>query len=333
MSLLLTLILFLIAGVLIYLATLPAEFSVQRSLRMNLDRRRVFSKVRDLRTWEDWSPWLLHEPDARLEYGPDPDQAGGWYSWDGQAIGAGRLTQVRLEEPARIEQRIEFRRPFKSASDVWWEFAEAPEGGTEVTWGMRGRLPFLLRFLNGMMKQMLAQDFRLGLALLRATLDPSADRPLIRFQGPVEQPPQDVLSIRYSGGMQGMVAAMGSDFPRLVAHLAAMGTAPAGPPFSAYHKVDAKATHFEVDMALPAAAGTDPGEFTAKRLGGGRYFATELQGSYDFLEPVWYSVMAHLRMHKVRQDKSRPSLEVYVNDPTKVAHSNEILTRILVPIR
>ena len=43
--------------------------------------------------------------------------------------------------------------------------------------------------------------------------------------------------------------------------------------------------------------------------------------------------MSHLRMHKIKQDRSRPSLEVYDNDPDAVSHSTEILTRLYVPIQ
>jgi DNA gyrase inhibitor GyrI len=324
--------LIIIAGVLIYLATLPKDFHIRRSLTMRPDRRTVFAKVRDLRSWRDWSPWLLHEPEARLDYSPDPDQEGGWYTWDGMAIGAGRLTIVRLDEPSRIDQRLAVKRPFKSESDVWWELAETADGGTEVTWCMRGRLPFPLRFLTGLMTDMIEQDYQLGLALLRGTLDPSAERPRVRFQGATEHPSQTVLTIPYSGDLPGLIAAMTEGFPRLIGHLGAVGAAPAGSAFTAYHKVNAKARRFECEFAVPVPEGIDPGVFTLKRLGGGRYYATELQGSYDFLTPVWYSVMAHLRMHKVRQDRSRPSLEIYINDPSQVTDSNDYLTRILVPM-
>jgi effector-binding domain-containing protein len=324
--------LLIIAAILVYLARLPADFQVRRSLYMNLDRARVFAQVRDLRRWRDWSPWLIHDPDARLEYSPDPQQEGGYYAWNGRAIGTGRLTQCRLDEPACIEQRIDFRRPFKLTAEVLWEFAPAGDG-TEVTWEMRGRMPLLWRFMTGLMTRMLAQDFTLGLAQLRGTLDPHAERPHIRFVGPVEQPAQTALTIPFSGDVQAMLAAMQAGYARLAAHVQAQGTEPAGPACTIYHRVDAQGTHFTCDLALPVAEGTDPGPFSLKRIGGGRYYATELMGSYEFLGPLWYSIMAHLRMHRIRQDRTRSSLEVYVIDPSRVSDSNALLTRILVPVR
>ena len=65
---------------------------------------------------------------------------------------------------------------------------------------------------------------------------------------------------------------------------------------------------------------------------GGRCQSTLVQGSYDFLELAWHAVMGHLRMARRVGDRTRPYLEVYLNDPATVA-ADELLTRILVPVR
>jgi DNA gyrase inhibitor GyrI len=322
----------LAAVALAYLALQPGEIRVRRSLLVGCDRAEIFNYVSDLRSWREWSPWLLHEPDARLDFSDAPDQQGGWYAWDGQLIGAGRITHRRLDAPERIEQRIVFTRPFKSSSAVSWEFVEGPSG-TEVVWTMRGRMPFLLRFLAPTINASIEKDFEIGLVLLRARLDPSADRLQIRFLGENEYPAQNAMTIRFAGGLDAMVEAMKQAFPRLVSAAAERGIAPDGPLFAAYHKADPRRDQFECDMALPVPEGTDAGEFTVRQLGGGRYYLAEVQGSYDFLSPAWYSIMGHLRMAKLTWDRRRPSLEVYAVDPSAAADSNDILTRIYVPIR
>ena len=119
-----------------------------------------------------------------------PDQQEGWYAWNGELIGAGRITHLRLEAPERIEQRIVFTRPFKSSSAVSWEFVEHPSR-TEVFWTMRGRMPFLLRFLAPVITAAI-DNYEIGLILLRARLDPNADRLQIRFIGETEHPAQTV---------------------------------------------------------------------------------------------------------------------------------------------
>lgn len=328
----LTILAIALATGLVYLSRLPKDYEVRRSLTMRADSQGVFDRVRDFRTWGDWSPWLLHEPDAKRQFSAAEDQPGGSYAWDGRYIGAGRLTHVRFAAPGRIEQRLEIQRPFKSGSDVWWEFAET-EGGTEVAWCLRGSMPFLLRPMIPLVREMIGKDYELGLALLRGQLDPDATRPELRFEGETTLQPQSTLFIPFSGGMEAMVRAMDDGFPRLAGHLASLGIAPGGPRFSAYHKVNLKKNRFECDIAIPAPAETTAGPFARKDFRGGRYYRVSLTGSYDFLALAWYAAVAHTRMLKLKLDKHRPMLEVYENDSSGVASNKDLRTTLYLPLR
>ncbi|WP_373509429.1 SRPBCC family protein [Thiocapsa sp.] len=328
----LTILAIALAGGLVYLSRLPKDYEVRRSLTMHADRQAVFDRVRDFRTWDDWSPWLLHEPDAKRDFSAAEDQPGGYYTWDGRAIGAGRLSHVRFDAPGRIEQRLEIQRPFKSGSDVWWELVETDEG-TDVAWCLRGSMPFLLRPIIPLVREMIGKDYELGLALLRGQLDPDAPRPELRFEGETTLQPQSALVIPFSGGMEAMVRAMEDGFPRLAGHLASLGAAPDGPPFSAYHKVNVKKNRFDCDIAIPVPADTAAGHFALKDFSGGRYYRVTLAGGYDFLELAWYAAVAHARMLKLKLDKHRPMLEVYENDPSVVENPKELRTGIYLPLR
>ena len=322
----------ILAAGFLYLSRLPKKYEIRRTLVMGAGRAAVFDRIRDLRGWSEWSPWLLHEPGARLDFSADQDQPGGHYTWDGRYIGAGRLTQVRFEAPARIEQRLEITRPYRSLAEVCWELVEA-QGGTEVTWVMRSRMPLLLRPLIPMMAEMIGKDFELGLARLRGRIDPDAPRPELRFEGETTLEPQEALVIPFSGGLKEMVQAMESGFPRLMQHLGSGGVTPSGPPFTAYHKVDMKKKHFRCDMALPVSAGLDSGPFDHRGFSGGRHYKVSLTGSYDFLELAWYAAIGHARMLKLRLDKRRPMLEVYETDPASVVDPQEIRTVLYLPLR
>jgi len=64
---------------------------------------------------------------------------------------------------------------------------------------MRGRMPFLLRFLAPVITAAIEKDYEIGLILLRARLDPNADRLQIRFIGETEHPAQIAMTIPFSG--------------------------------------------------------------------------------------------------------------------------------------
>ena len=274
----------------------------------------------------------MHEPGTRLEFSESPEQEGGWYTWDGKRVGAGKLTHTRIRPSERIEERIEFLRPFKTVNSVSWEFAEQ-DGQTRVSWSIEGRMPFFFRFMTPMMTMMLARDYDLGLALLRGRLDPDAERPGIIFDGELERESCTALTIPFKGGKDEMVKAMTDGFPELTAHVEQSGGILAGRPFAAYHRVNPKKMYFECDIAVPVNEATPGGGFVRKTLGAGKYFQTTLSGSYDFLELAWYSAMSQVRMLKLKMDRSRPSLEIYENDPEAVTHTNEIRTTLYIPVR
>ena len=100
----------------IYLATLEGNFRVRRSLEIEAPAKAVFAAIVDLKSWPQWSPWLMHEADASLLYSDNFEQEGGYYTWDGKVVGAGRLTHSRIKANSRIDQQIEFTRPFKSVT-------------------------------------------------------------------------------------------------------------------------------------------------------------------------------------------------------------------------
>lgn len=55
---------------------------------INKPRAEIFAKIRDLRSWPEWSPWLIAEPDAKVDYSGDTSAVGGKYSWDGTVSGS-----------------------------------------------------------------------------------------------------------------------------------------------------------------------------------------------------------------------------------------------------
>lgn len=69
--------LLVVAAVVIRLAMQSGEVRAERALTIPAEPQRGFEAVRRLQGWRDWSPWLLHEPDARLEYAESPEREGG----------------------------------------------------------------------------------------------------------------------------------------------------------------------------------------------------------------------------------------------------------------
>lgn len=317
---------------LLYLSRLKGQYTVRQSQLIDADINTVFDKVRDFKSWPEWSPWIIHEPEAVLKYSDHFQEEEGYYTWEGQYIGAGQLTHISINPGSSIKQKLEFTKPFKAVCEVGFEFIPHQEQ-TEVIWFMHGTMPFLLRFMTDKTQKMISKDYSLGLAMLNGVLDKRAKRPVICFRGEVTKEP--VLSIcqGFSGDVKAMEVAMKKSFPELMAYVCEQQGQPAGNPFAAYHQSNPDTMQFVCDMAVPVNEEIEAGTYQLKSLGKGRYYQVDLKGDYEFLELAWYSAIGHIKMLKLKYDARRPALEVYQNDPEKLENSNDWETSLYVPIK
>ena len=272
----------IVIGLLIFLLRQPANFEVDRTLLIDAPVDRVFQTIRNFKTWPQWSPWLMHAPECKLEYSDNYQDSGGHYRWDGKLVGAGTLTHVDIQQGLSIDQRIEFLRPFKSSSEVSWTFDPHDEQ-TRVHWIMRGSMPFLFRFMTPMMTEMVSKDYDLGLNLLNGYLNPQSEHPRIEFKGTTTLDDFCYARKTFSGGLEQLKQAMQEGFPALYQQTSELKIVQ-GVPLSVYHRVDLKKDLFVCDIAIPVNRQSNGDNLDIAEFKGGLYYQLDCQGDYRFLE-------------------------------------------------
>lgn len=321
----------ILLGAVVYLASLEGQYNIDRSLKINAPIEDTYNAVVDFKTWPRWSPWLMHEPETVISYSDHFQQEGGYYSWDGKLVGAGKLTHKKFHDKYSIDQEIEFIRPFKSICTVGWTFKEV-DGLTEVHWTMQGRMPFLFRFMTKMTIDMISKDYDLGLNLLNGYLNKDNPHPEISFKGTQQLDGFQYACKSFKGNMQEMVTAMESGFPELILQTEKLGITQ-GLPLTIYHKMDPAKLYFECDIAVPVNRQADISDLQLKNFNSGKYFKVECCGDYKFLELGWYKAFSHVKMLKLKLDMKRPSLEVYENNPQDIVDTNVIKTSLYLPVK
>lgn len=325
--------LFILAAIaliaILWLVSLPGRYEVVRSHTIRAPKQQVFDIVRDFSQFPAWSPWLIHDPQTQLTM-DQPTQVGGSYAWRSPKMGEGQWIHRRIEPLSFIETELVFTKPFKSVSDVRFEFSDAAQGHTQLTWRMQAQLPFFMRPMLPMFRRMIGMDFELGLAMLAGLVDPQDAHPRIEFVGTVDLPADTVLTHAYSGTLAGMKTAMSEAYPPLFARAGAHAT---GLGWGIYHRIrptePIDASTVKMDMAVSVQPGT-PG---ANIRGAGRYFHARLHGDYRFLGPAWNAAYGQARMRKLKWSKSHPALEAYPTNPAEHPNSNDWITDIYVPVR
>jgi uncharacterized protein YndB with AHSA1/START domain len=160
----------LIAAVLIFAATKPDTFRVQRAASIKAPPEKVFALINDFNRWGAWSPWEKKDPAMKRTFGAVTSGKGAEYAWEGNKdVGQGRMEIAESVVPSKVALKLDFVKPFEAHNLV--EFTLEPKGDTtNVTWAIQGDTPYFAKiihvFIN--MDKMVGKDFEIGLANLKA---------------------------------------------------------------------------------------------------------------------------------------------------------------------
>jgi uncharacterized protein YndB with AHSA1/START domain len=162
-----------IAALLIYAATRPDTFSVQRSARIKAAPEKIYALINDFPSWPTWSPWEKLDPEMKRTLSGPPSGKGSIYEWSGSGkVGAGRMEITDTLPASKVVIKLDFIQPFEGHNVT--EFTLAPQGdSTEVNWVMSGPAPFISKLMGLFMDmdKMIGKDFETGLANMKAAAE------------------------------------------------------------------------------------------------------------------------------------------------------------------
>jgi len=162
-----------VAAILIYTATRPDSFRVQRSVTMNAPAEKIFPYLEGLKRWTEWSPYEGRDPQMKRAYSGADSGKGAVYEWDGNDnVGKGRMEIVDSKPPSKVVIKLDFLKPFEGHNTA--ELTVEPKGGqTIVTWAMYGPSTFMTKLIGMFMDMddMIGRDFAAGLAKLKTVVE------------------------------------------------------------------------------------------------------------------------------------------------------------------
>jgi carbon monoxide dehydrogenase subunit G len=159
----------LLALLMIYAATRPDSFAVERSARVEASPERVFGLINDLHRFNTWNPYERKDPAIKGQYGTTASGPGASYAWQSDKVGIGSMQIVDSTPASRVAMKLDFIKPFEAHNTV--EVTLMPEpGATRVTWAMVGPMSFVGKLMHVFfnMEQMVGKDFEEGLGTLKS---------------------------------------------------------------------------------------------------------------------------------------------------------------------
>ena len=158
-----------IAALLIYAATKPDSFRLQRSTTIAAPPEKVFALINDLRQFNTWNPFAKMDEKQVITYDALTAGVGGAYNWQGEKSGAGRMQIAESVAPQRVTAKLDFTKPFEAHNSV--DFTVQAQGtGSTVTWAMHGPAPYVNKLMTIFfdMDKTVGKEFEAGLANLKA---------------------------------------------------------------------------------------------------------------------------------------------------------------------
>ncbi|HEY8069844.1 MAG TPA: SRPBCC family protein [Burkholderiales bacterium] len=170
LKILLPVLVLAIAAVLVYAATRPGTFRVERSAGISAPPEKIFALINDLRLWTSWSPWEGIDPALKRTYRGAASGKGAVYAWEGNnKVGAGRMEILESAPGSRIVIKLDFFKPFEGHNTAEFTLARK-DGVTTVNWAMFGPSPYMSKLMGVVinMDRMIGGQFETGLANLKS---------------------------------------------------------------------------------------------------------------------------------------------------------------------
>jgi uncharacterized protein YndB with AHSA1/START domain len=160
----------ILAGILIYAATRPDSFRIERSATIKAPPEKVYAQINDFKAWTTWSPWEKIDPALKRTYSGPQSGKGAAYAWEGNKdVGSGRMEITDSAPASKIVIKLDFLKPFEAHNTA--EFTITRQGDViSVNWAMYGPSPYVSKlmgiFFN--MDRMVGGMFEQGLANLKS---------------------------------------------------------------------------------------------------------------------------------------------------------------------
>ncbi len=167
-------ILALVVILLIAASLIDKEMDIEHSVTINKPLSEVFNYVKFVKNHEQFSVWMMMDPDMKRGSRGTDGQVGFVYSWDSakqKNVGAGEQEIKKMEEGKSIEYELRFIRPMQDIAKATFIFKSVSATETEVQWGFYSKMKFPMVIMKPVMKKVLGNALSTGLTNLKTVLE------------------------------------------------------------------------------------------------------------------------------------------------------------------
>lgn len=314
----------------------PADYRVERSIKIKATPAVVYNQTTKFSNWATWSPWAAADPGAKYSIKNEEQTVGSEMGWDGEISGKGFMTINDLVPNEKMVYKLTFLEPWEMSSIGGFNYTQE-DGMVNLVWYDEGDIPFTQRPMMLFMdlEEMMGPMFEEGLQNIKELCENMKTEPSVEVtEETVES--KSILYISESSSLMpdAIGAKMGAAYGEIMALMGIARLDMASAPIAITKKYSLMDMSCEFDAAIPVENLPEDlildGRIQKGETYSGKTLKTVHVGSYIKLKATYDGMLAYIEANGY--ERNGDSWEEYVDDPGEV-EENVRRTFIYFPIK
>lgn len=162
-------VLVVVAMMLLFAATKPSTFHIEKSVTVQAPPEKVYALIADFHNWPQWAPQDREDPTMQRMYRGGASGPGAVSEWTSKgSAGAGQMTITAATASSKVDVVVDWKRPFKVRNAH--RFTLTPAGsGTQLTWSAEGTNIYMMKVMEVFVgvNGLIGRHFEAGLGNLK----------------------------------------------------------------------------------------------------------------------------------------------------------------------
>ena len=337
---LLFLILIVLIGGSIYVATKDGNYKFEESKVYNAPQEIVFKEVNNFENWEFWDPWNQNSENVIINYGDTVQGENASYLIESDEDGDIKIETIEAKPFTDITQKIVLPHNFtKATSKMYWTFESLENGQTNVTWGMEGKQSFKekLSFLlsEASLTEIMRPKLEKGLGMMQEVITNKMNEYKISVDGVVNHGGGYYMYTTTASKISQVSEKMQPMITQVANFMEAQNIERLGNPIVLYNEWNESngSAIFSAGYFTPSEVITP---LDADVLNGSmpnqKVLKTVLKGKYDNLEEAWNKAYQYIEENGLEVNQETKPFEVYLTDPKETPNPANWVTNIYIPV-
>ena len=149
------------------------EFRLEKQIVINKPKQEAFDYVKLIRNQEQYSVWVMKDPNIKIVYTGTDGTVGFISSWESKDknVGIGAQEIIKIKEGESVDVEIRFKKPFEGTNWATTTVTAINGSQTSVSNVFTGKSKFPMNIMNLFMEKLVGKDMQQNLVNMKQQLE------------------------------------------------------------------------------------------------------------------------------------------------------------------